>query len=275
MRGSKRLGATGGRTGSLEAEAEPLNLAKGVIDNLRAAIIKRAGSDSIAAIGLRFRLMDREVKDGLLSATEMMVGLKQVGIQLSVMDAEVVLKALDKDGSGQVCFDEFIFALRGVPNTRRKGLIDQAFQILDPNGDGSVSHEEMMTIYDVSAMPEVQEGKLTPKEAMTRFMSLFDHDADNKITLKEFRTYYAGVSASIDDDDYFELMMRNAWHMSGGEGACENTSNLRVLVTFNTGEVKVVEVENDLGLDKTDKRAIIGRLKRQGITCIDKVSVAD
>ena len=30
--------------------------------------------------------------------------------------------------------------------------------------------------------------------------------------------YYNNVSASIDNDDYFELMIRNAWHISGGEG---------------------------------------------------------
>ena len=32
------------------------------------------------------------------------------------------------------------------------------------------------------------------------------------------------VSASIDDEDYFELMMRNAWHISGGSGWTENTT---------------------------------------------------
>ena len=32
----------------------------------------------------------------------------------------------------------------------------------------------------------------------------------------EFCDYYTDLSAGIDDDEYFEMMMRNLWHISGG-----------------------------------------------------------
>lgn len=38
---------------------------------------------------------------------------------------------------------------------------------------------------------------------------------DGRITQDEFIEYYTNVSASLDNDQYFELMMNNSWNLSG------------------------------------------------------------
>jgi hypothetical protein len=38
---------------------------------------------------------------------------------------------------------------------------------------------------------------------------------DHIVTAEEFNEYYNNVSASIDDDAYFALMMNNAWNLDG------------------------------------------------------------
>ena len=85
------------------------------------------------------------------------------------------------------------------------------------------------------------------------FLDTFDVGGvkDGKVTPEEFCNYYANVSASIDNDDYFELMIRNAWHISGGEGWCANTSNRRVLVTHTDGRQTVEEVKVQLNYSNT------------------------
>lgn len=40
-------------------------------------------------------------------------------------------------------------------------------------------------------------------------------DRDSRITLDEFLEYYTNISVSIDNDDYFALMMNNSWNLKG------------------------------------------------------------
>jgi len=50
-------------------------------------------------------------------------------------------------------------------------------------------------------------------------MSVWEtHKKDHIVTIEEFEDYYKDVGAAIEDDDYFELMIRNAWHLDGGQG---------------------------------------------------------
>lgn len=76
------------------------------------------------------------------------------------------------------------------------------------------------------------------------FLDTFDSiDKDGKVSPAEFIKYYGNVSSSIDNDDYFELMIRNAWHISGGEGWCANSSCRRVLATHKNGKQTVEEIK--------------------------------
>lgn len=79
------------------------------------------------------------------------------------------------------------------------------------NGDGSVKLDDIAKIYDVSKHPDVIAGK-DPKEVYMKFMSLWDTQvADGIVTFEEFCDYFRDVSASIDTDEYFTVMMQNAW----------------------------------------------------------------
>ena len=90
-------------------------------------------------------------------------------------------------------------------------------------------------------------GLKTADEIYLEFMKVWEtHKADGIVTIEEFEDYYKDISASIDRDDYFELMIRNAWHIAGGEGQSANTSIKRVLKTNPDGSQEVVMVENDM-----------------------------
>lgn len=60
---------------------------------------------------------------------------------------------------------------------------------------------------------------MSKQAILSEFLAQWDTvEKDGTVTAQEFEEYYKDVSASIDDDDYFELMIRNAWHLEGGKG---------------------------------------------------------
>ena len=66
-------------------------------------------------------------------------------------------------------------------------------------------------------------------------------------------------------------MIRNAWHISGGSGWCENTTCRRVLVTHADGHQTVEEITNDMDIRQHDNAAMMANLRARGI---DAVSIA-
>ena len=102
----------------------------------------------------------------------------------------------------------FISLIQGQLNEFRTEGIRKAYAKLDVNGDGQVTLDDIAKLYDVSKHPEIVSGSMTPKEVFMQFMSLWDTQIpDGIITFDEFCDYYRDVSASIDTDEYFAVMI--------------------------------------------------------------------
>lgn len=110
----------------------------------------------------------------------------------------------------------------GEMNSFRKALVKRAFDKLDRNGNGIIEIDDIKGVYNAKFHPEVKAGKKTEEEVLFEFLDTFElhhsikapNEKDRRINLKEFTEYYTNVSASIDNDQYFELMMTNAWNLN-------------------------------------------------------------
>jgi calcyphosin len=56
-------------------------------------------------------------------------------------------------------------------------------------------------------------GEWSEAQCLKQFLDAFDPNPDGTLTFDEFVMYYSGVSASIDSDAYFDVMMRNSFKL--------------------------------------------------------------
>jgi Ca2+-binding EF-hand superfamily protein len=103
--------------------------------------------------------------------------------------------------------------------------VKRAFDKLDIDRSGTLEYSDVKDLYNAKNHPDVKAGKKTEQEVIQDFLETFevhrsltkgDNESkkkDGKITFNEFCDYYSNVSASIDDDEYFKVMMTNAWNL--------------------------------------------------------------
>ena len=126
------------------ASREPPNQ---VIDKVKQVLLQRGGH-GIRGLGIVFRRMDNN-RDKRLDRYEFQWGLKENGHTLSPSEFERIFKFFDKDNNGKINYDEFLRAIRGDLNERRRGLVHLAFKKLDRTGDGVVTVDDISKQYNV------------------------------------------------------------------------------------------------------------------------------
>jgi len=171
------------------------------------------GARTIRGLGRVFRTMD-DSGNRKVDAQEFFVGLNECGCNLTKEETDALLSHFDTDQDGHVNFDEFLAGIRGRLNEVRQEVVDLAFQKFDSDGSGCITASDLRVVYSVESHPKVISGEITEDEAFLEFLANFgDKNNDGKLTKTEWNDYYAAVSSSIDNDEHFVDLMKNAWKL--------------------------------------------------------------
>lgn len=108
-------------------------------------------------------------------------------------------------------------------NETRTGVVVKAFEKLDKDNSGFIELSDIKGLYKADRHPDVIKGKRTEDQVLVEFLETFEthHNTlnnstcDGQVTLEEWIEYYRNISSSIDDDDYFVLMINNSWNLKG------------------------------------------------------------
>ncbi|CAH1403803.1 unnamed protein product [Nezara viridula] len=179
------------------------------LEKLRLLCLSR-GSEGLLEFG---RVIRRKESDDL-TLEEFKEVIRDADYQLTGDQIESLFEAFDTEGSGTISATEFINAIRPEMSDTRKKSVNDAFDKCDKAKAGVITLEELRDLCSVRAHPKYRSGEMTENEILRKFMATFERGSvDGNITREEFFNYYAGVSASIDTDTCFDLMLRQAFHL--------------------------------------------------------------
>ena len=158
-----------------------------------------------------------------LSEQEFSKACRDFKTGISEENIPTLFNAFDTNRDGTLNIDEFLMAIRGELNDKRRALVEQAFAKIDRDGNGHLDADDIRDSYNASKHPDVIEGKRSEESVLIEFLETFEThlnlrentESDGRVTLEEFVEYYKNISASIDNEDYFSLMMNNSWNLRG------------------------------------------------------------
>ena len=185
-------------------------------------------------VGLQraIRSMDKADKRRI-SMADFKVAMRKAEVGLTDAEVRMLFDYFNNEHRGSIDTENFVTVVRSVLNDRRLILVKQAFSKLDLNGEGAIDAGKLAELYDSAAAPDVIAGRTTAEDNLFEFLETFDvgGEINGMVTISEFINYYTNIGSCVDNDEYFEVMLRNAWHL-GGE---RQETSKRVLVTRKDG----------------------------------------
>lgn len=196
-----------------------------LVIKVREMLAKR-GARGMIGLQRIFKIMDDNHSNSL-DIQEFWKAMNDFRVKISQEECRHLFSLFDEDDNGELSIDEFLIAIRGQLNEFRRAICRKAFDRLDKDGNGVLDYSDVKTVYNAANHPDVKAGKKTEEDIVNDFLETFEvhrtlsrGDSKSKkndgiVTFSEFVDYYSNVSASIDDDQYFKLMMTNAWNLEG------------------------------------------------------------
>merc|ERR1711924_45384 len=127
-----------------------------------------------------FSLFDKD-GSGSISTEELGQVMKNLGQSPSKEELDCMVKEVDTDGNGEICFDEFLEMMRKqVDSSDPEQDLREAFAVFDKDNSGTI---------DASELAEVMKtlGESLTAEEIQEMIKEADIDGDGQVSFEEFK----------------------------------------------------------------------------------------
>ena len=184
--------------------------------------IKKRGIRGIMAMRRAFMIAD-ENDTKSLSLPEFIKFCHDYRMPLTGKEINILFDEFDTNKTGQINYEEFISAFIGDMCERRKRLITILFESFDKSRKGFIDLDDFRNSYTPINHPDVLSGKRTEDEILAEFLDNLQYhfsllksekEQENKnINFEEFLEFFNYISAGIEDDDYFENVIKDGFNL--------------------------------------------------------------
>lgn len=112
-----------------------------LLNEFRQRLNKR-GARGIFGLQRVFRVIDDD-NSGSLDMQEFWKACCDFRLKISHEECQALFDIFDRNGDGEISYEEFISTISGELNARRKAIVTEAFRKLDRNGDGEINVHDL------------------------------------------------------------------------------------------------------------------------------------
>lgn len=186
-----------------------------IMNRIREKIIQR-GAVGIRGLARLFKIADDNGDQRIGLTDELPKLLGDIGVLLNKTEIAELARMLDRNGDGSICYEEFVYQFAPPMNQTRLDMVNAAFDHLDRNHNGVLEIADFKELHPPEKVPTSrQEAKKSSAAVIfDNLLKCFDKDGNKEITREEFINYYRNINPSIDNDEYFESMIKSSWGLT-------------------------------------------------------------
>ena len=239
---------------------ENKNFFKSLVDFLRPKININNG---VTYYSLAHHLKSNEDAATKTTSLESLLStIKLLQLDINPDDIINLYACLDYTQTGKVSTDEILRIISGDIDEKRKISIISKFAEMDKNKTGYLPISLIKTVFNAKFHPDCFLGKKPENEVQDEFMFTFEVFCflkglgnDQEISFRDFVEYYTPISASIENDNYFDDILLGSWNIEDENilPKKENEININNNAQINQNIPNEIIENNNLKIDQRNR----------------------